>query len=122
MFAGRFCTRKFEEMKELVKLLSVPAKVIVFSAAIGVVVGTWLKARLMGYDSARLAHLEQKYSYKHLEALVREVFDRSGIKILSFPLQRFRFDLSMFNIFEIAVPQTVQLGHEHGEGRGASRS
>lgn len=85
-------------------------------------VGPWRTARRLGYDPARLAHLEHKYSYQHLEALVREVFDSSGIKIRSFPLPWFRFDLSLFNIFEIAVPQTVPLGHQHGDGPGASRS
>lgn len=65
--------------------------------------GPWRMARRRGFDPKRLAYLEHKYSYFHLDTLIREVFFGDRVRRRTFPLSWFVFDLALFHSYEIQL-------------------
>lgn len=65
--------------------------------------GPWQIARRKGYEPTRLAYLEHKYSYFHLDALIKEVFRGDLIRRRTFPFRAFKFDLALFHVYEIQL-------------------
>ena len=63
----------------------------------------WRKPAKMGFDGRRIASLEHRYSYFHLDALVREVFSSDQIVRRTFPFPFFEFDFALFHIYEIRL-------------------